>query len=229
MAVIKNNTVEIFSMPGKKLVRTIELGQQRVSYFKWLEDRDLALMGLYYDNAAGTSRVVLTHVNPVREGNEHSSTINNLPHGSKMTDVAYSTATNVIYMQIQTSTEPDLYRIYRTDADQDLTRIYLTTNRIGRIGVLYDQDVLLYDNVMEGTVIARFGDGSWRVISPKLGNYSLVGLDVKNNIYIAKLNAEGLAATIFKGQLGNGFAQDRTLQTPMEVRHLKMRDIAENR
>lgn len=225
LAVTKPQTVEIYAMPGKKLVRTIELGTQRVSYFRWLEDRNLALMAIHNVKGYEDSPVVLSYINPTKQEHELTTTIKNVPPGSKIVDVAYSTATNVIYMQVQTSTNPNLYRVYRTDANHDLTRTYLTTSKIGRIGVLYDQDALIYDNQSENTVIARFGDGSWRVISPTVGKYHLVGVDQKNNIYIAKLNAEGLAVTILRGSLGITFETERTLQTPVPVSQLKVSDL----
>jgi hypothetical protein len=224
MGVVTSNTVEIFAMPGKKLIRTIRLGNQQVSYFKWLEDRDLAILALHQDSGNET-RVTLTHVNPLKEGNELTHTINNLPVGSKISDVAYSTATNVIYMQIQTATDPDTYRVYRTDANHDIVRIPLTSNRIGKIATFWDQDVLVYDNWTEGTVIARFGDGSWRVISPAIGRYRLVGVDARNTMYIARLNQEGLCESIFQGRLQAGFEYHRTLRTPLDIRHIKMSEI----
>jgi hypothetical protein len=227
MAIVNGNTVEIYTMPGKKMVRSIALGDQRVSYFKWLGDRDLALMGLYKDIGVESSEVVLTHIDPVRQGNEVATTIKNLPFGSKMVDAAFSTATNVIYMQVHISSNPDLYRVYRTDANHDLTRTYLAGTRIGRIGVLYDQDTLIYDNIPEDTVIARNGDGSWRVISPTIGKYRLVGVDLNNTIFIARLNKDGLVDTILKGKLQQSFESYKTLPTPKDIRHVKLSDVTE--
>lgn len=159
MAVVKSDVVEIYATSPKALLRSIPLNNQKVSYFKWLEDRDLALMAVYADNTAkDATKVVVTQINPHSEGHQLSTTIDKLPAGSKITDVAYSTATNVIYMQVLVASGPEQYRIYRTDANQDLNRVYLTGNRIGRIGVLYDQDSLIYDNLAEGIVYVRNGE-----------------------------------------------------------------------
>lgn len=226
MALVKTGTVEIYSMPGKKLIRALETDNQKVSYFKWLEDRDLALMGLY-SQTGDTSRVVLTQVNPLIDGQGHSTTINKLPLGSQITDVAYSIATNVIYMQVQVSANPVRYRVYRTDANQELARVYFNTDRIGRIGVLFDQDSMVFDDVQNDTVLVRHGDGSWQVISPQAGKYRLVGVDLKNNIYIAKINAEGLGDMIYKGRLGGKFQEHRKLNAPSDVRNLKVSDVLE--
>lgn len=227
MAVVKTGVVEIMAMPSKKIVRTIETGEQQVSFFKWLDDRDLALMAVH-TNGVGKDdvKVVLRQINPLTAGHEVTTTVEKLPTGSKVTDVAFSTATNVVYMQILTAVNPDLYRIYRFDANHDLARVYLQSNKINRIGVLYDQDSLVYDNLTDGTIIVRDGDGSWRIISPPAGKYRLVGVDQKTNtIYIAKLNANGLVDLVLKGKLKQGFETHRTMTTPVDLATLKVSDV----
>lgn len=222
-AVVKTNAVEIYT-PGNKLLRTIDLGQQRVSLFKWLEDRNLALMAIEKDVPGGT-QATLTRINPASEGHESSATIENLPHGSTMVDVVFSTATNVIYMQVRTAKNPDLYRVYRTDANHNLQRTYLTTTSIARIATLFDLDYLVYDNLTEGTVIARHTDGSWAVISPAVGKYRLVGTE-GNTIYIARLNAQGMGTAIFKGGPKGRFTMHKTLSAPVDVGQLTVREAA---
>ena len=162
-AIIKADAVDIYAAPGKTPVRTVELRGKKVSYFRWLEDRDLALMAVHEDGR-DTASVTLSQIRPLGGEHELSETVSKLPRGSKITDVAYSTATNVIYMLVQTAVSPDLFRVYRTDANRDVTRVYLNSNRVGKIAVLYDQDTMFYDNVLEGTITARHGDGSWEAI-----------------------------------------------------------------
>lgn len=216
------DTIEIYAMPKRQLVRTIPLEGWRVSYFHWLDDRDLALIGLHR-NVDGHGEVALSHIDPQREGNEISITIKALPRDSEITDVVYSTATNVVYMQVKVGS--DNYRVYRTDADRDLRRIPLATSRIGRIGIMSDQDALVYDDLADDTVIVRYGDGSWRVISPPDARYRLVGVDRQNNIYIARLNDQNLAASIWRGRLHVGFEHERDLNAPMDARQLRLSDL----
>ena len=222
MAVVKTGVVEIFA-PDNKLLRTLDIGTQRVSDFKWLEDRNLALMALQQD-VPGGSKATLTRINPAVEGQEVSATIEGLPPASVITDVAYSTATNAIYMQVLVSKNPDLYRVYRTDANHNLQRAFLTTTRIGRIATLFDLDYLVYDNLPDSTVIARYTDGSWAVISP-IGKYRLIGT-VGNDIYIARVNNDGLATGILKGQVKTKFSEYRTLTAPTDVHQLMAADLA---
>jgi hypothetical protein len=222
-AIVKANSVDIYMAPRKDPVRTVELGSKKVSYFRWLKDRDLALMALHEDSG-DSSAVTLTQIHPLGAEHELSETVSKLPRGSKVVDVAYSTATNVIYMQVIVSTSPEQYRVYRTDANRDLKRVYLNASRIGRIAVLYDQDTMFYDNLAEGTVTARHVDGSWQVISPPGGKYRLVGVE-NNVIYLARLNTEGLATAIYTGRFKEKFKEERVLATPMDVRQITVKEL----
>ena len=226
MAIVKTQSVDIYSMPDSTLVRTVDLKGQKLSYFKWLDDRNLALMGLYTETSSEYNSIVLTQLNPVSEGRELAATINNLPPKSKITDVACSTATNVIYMQVKVTDNPERYRIYRTDANQEITRIYINSSRIGSIGIIYDQDTVVYDNLDEGTIIVRHGDGSWKLISPVVGQYRLIGVSSKKIIYIARINAEGLAETVLQGGMLGDFTQNRILQPPVDIKSLQIGDLA---
>lgn len=223
-AIVKADSVDIYMAPRKEPIRTVELGtSKKVSYFRWLKDRDLALMALHED-IGDTSTVTLTQIHPLGAEHELAETVSKLPRGSKIVDVAFSTATNVIYMQVQVSTSPEQYRVYRTDANRDLKRVFLNASKIGRIAVLYDQDTMFYDNVAEGTVTARHVDGSWEVVSPQTGKYRLVGVE-NNVIYLAKLNTEGLATAIYTGRLKGKFTEERVLATPTDVRQITVKEL----
>ncbi|HWQ61469.1 MAG TPA: hypothetical protein VN521_04115 [Negativicutes bacterium] len=222
-AIVNGQSVEIFMAPRKEPIRTVELGNKKVSYFRWLKDRDLALMALQEDKADG-STVTLTQIHPLGAEHELAESVSKLPRGSHIVDVAFSQATNVIYMQVQISASPEQHRVYRTDANRDLKRVYLNASRVGRIAVLYDQDTLFYDNLEDGKVTARHVDGSWAVISPQVGKYRLVGVD-NNVIYLARLNTEGLATAIYTGRLKGKFTEERVLQTPVDVRQLTVKEL----
>jgi hypothetical protein len=224
MAVLKTGVIEIYRQDNT-LCRNIEVGNQRVSYFKWLEDRNLALLAVAFDTPGGKTRVSLTRIDPEGEGEELSADIENLPAGSTMVDVAYSTATNAIYMQVQTSKIPENYKVYRTDANHNLQPSFLTTTRISRIATLFSLDYLIYDDLTDGTIIAKFTDGSWSVISPVAGKYRLVGTEA-NTIYIARINTAGLATAIYKGGVKTKFEEYKTLPVPVEVQQLTVKEAA---
>jgi hypothetical protein len=120
-------------------------------------------------------------------------TITGLAKDAEIANVAYSTETNVIYIQVKSG---DISAIYRTDANNKLTKVDNTPSIIGRIANLKNEDALLYDSVNTGRVYLVDKSGRTQ-ISPADGNqYALIGTDQNDNIYIARLSSAQAPASI---------------------------------
>ena len=129
MADVTGDSVTIYKADDLGNPQNVDLKNQGVSFFEWMPDRNLALMALYPAHwKGGRWDVTLARYNP--DGTTHS----------KIVDVAYSTATNAVYMKMEVG--KGLYRIYRTDANYDTRRISLQPSHIGKIAVYYDKDRL---------------------------------------------------------------------------------------
>lgn len=226
MADVSENAVTIYNSDNLSNPQRVDLKDQGVSFFEWMPDRNLALMALYpLHFRGGRWDVTLARYNPEGTTHESDAPINDLPRNSKIVDVAYSTATNAVYMKMEVS--PGLYRLYRTDANYDTRRIYVQTSHIGKIAVYYDEDRLFYDDTERGIIYTFNGDdSSWRVISPP-GDYRLVGLGSDKVIYAAKMNSKGEVIGYYAGRLGVGFEQVKDLQTPVEFNSVTSHLIAE--
>lgn len=211
MAVVKQDSVKIYTA-GKSTAITVDLKGRGISFFEWMPDRDLAIMGLYSDEKRS---VWLAQFNPESPDHEVDTEIQDLPRASRLVDAAYSTATNVVYMKVKV--DSNAYRIYRTDANYDTRRVYMQASDIGRIAVFYDEDRFFYDNVHTGDVFMFNGtEGGWRVINPP-GRYRLVGVDTNKDLYIANVNKEDKVLSISKGRLGVGFEKIYTYDQPTEL------------
>lgn len=219
MAVVTQDSVKVYKS-GDKTPTNIDLKGRQVSYFEWLPDRDLAIMGLY----GGTSgNVVLARFDPESPEYEVDTTMEDLPSDSKIVDAAFSTATNVVYMKIKVA--DNAYRIYRTDANYDTRRVYMQASNIGRIAVFYDEDIFFYDNVRTGDVFMFNGtEGGWRVINPP-GRYRLIGVDKDKDIYIAKVDEDDKALSVMQGRLGVGFETVDTFATPQDLKDITVASI----
>lgn len=219
MAVVTQDSVKVYTS-GKKEPVNIDLKGRHVSYFEWLPDRDLAIMGLY---GGEEDNVVLARFDPESPEHEVDTTMKDLPADSKIVDAAFSTATNVVYMKIKVA--ENAYRIYRTDANYDTRRVYMQASNIGRIAVFYDEDNFFYDNVRTGDVFMFDGtEGGWRVINPP-GRYRLIGVDKDKNIYIAKVNEDDEVLGISKGRLGVGFDTIATFDKPQDLKTITIASI----
>ena len=215
MADVSERSVTIYDADNLRNPQRVDLKGNGVSFFEWIPDRNLALMALYpADWKGGKWNVTLARYNPEGSGNESDAPIEDLPRDSKITAVAYSPATNAVYMKMQV--RGGLYRIYRTDANYDTRRIYVQTSHVGTIAVFYDEDRFFYDDT-EDNLIYLYNDetGGWRTISPP-GDYRLVGVTRDKTLYAARLNAAGLAVEFYKGKLGVGFESVGAPSAPVE-------------
>lgn len=219
MALVTKTSVNIYTAGSDKPIQ-IDLKGREVSYFEWMPDRYIAIMGLY---GGDSDDVVLARVDPQNPDHEADTTISDLPEGSEIDDVAYSTATNVVYMKIKVG--DDKYRIYRTDANYDTRRVYMQASDIGRIAVFYDKDLFFYDNARTNDVFMFNGEeGGWRVINPP-GAYRLVGVDKDQNIYIAKMNDDEKVVSVSRGKLGVGFKVVETFDTPTDLSEVTVASV----
>ncbi|MCF0155061.1 MAG: hypothetical protein HUJ84_05015 [Veillonella sp.] len=219
MAVVTENSVDIYKANDSTPTH-INLKHRKVSYFEWMEDRNLAIMGLYGDH-----EVTLARLDPSNPEHEVDTELEDAPRGSKIVDAAYSTATNVVYMKVEVGRHN--YRMYRTDANYDTRRVYMQASDIGRIAVFYDEDNFFYDNAKTGDVFMFDGiEGGWRVINPA-GRYRLIGVDDKKDIYIAKVNEENEVLSVSKGRLGKGFTVLYSYDKPRDLDDVTMDDVKE--
>ncbi len=226
MADVSADAVTIYKADDLSHPQRVDLKKQGVSFFEWMPDRNLALMALYPINwKGGRWDVTLARYNPEGTTHESDAPINDLPRNAKIVDVAYSTATNAVYMKMEVG--KGLYRIYRTDANYDTRRIYVQSSHIGKIAVFYDEDRLFYDDAQQGIMYTFNGDdSSWRVISPP-GAYRLVGVGEDKTLYATKMDAKGEVIGYYTGKLGVGFKEIKVLETPVEFNTVTVHMIQE--
>lgn len=219
MAVVTEKSIRIYTS-GKDTPAEIDLKGRSVSYFDWMPDRNLAIMGLY---GGPKDQVIMARLNADDPDHEVDTELEDVPEGSKIVDVAYSEATNVVYMKVKVA--ESTYRIYRTDANYDTRRVYMQASNIGRIAVFYDEDKFFYDNVRTGDVFMFDGtEGGWRVINPS-GRYRLIGVDNKQNIYIARVDEDDNALAVYEGKLGVGFKPVYKYNNPITLSEVTMDEV----
>lgn len=225
MATIVDDRVTIYEAGKKSDPQRINLHGRKVSFFEWLPDRNLAIFATYgRDRKNGKYGVYIAQYNPIYPDRELDTPIEDAPVDSKITDVAYSTATNVVYMKLQVG--ENKYRIYRTDANYDTRRIHVQAENIGRIAVFYDSDTFFYDNLRTGVVYMFDGvTSSWREISPS-GNFRLIGIDGQE-IYIAEMNHDDKVVAAYRGRLRVGFKKIATYKTPEEFNKITLNSMHE--
>ena len=210
---VSKDAVKIYAAGNDQPAKEIDIGPtEKLTYFTWLQNRDIALAGISKPGKLGTI-CTLEPINLETNSQSVAPAIVGLASGAEIADVAYSTDTNVIYIQVKVG---DNSTIYRSDANNVLTMVDNTPSLIGRIADLKSEDALLYDSINTGRVYLVDQKGKqW--ISPHDGNqYALIGVDQNDSIYIARLNNSGTSArmadAILAGTKDNAFTLKQQLQ-----------------
>ena len=102
MADVTADSVTIYKAENLSNPQKVDLKNQGVSFFEWMPDRNLALMALYPIHwNGGRWDVTLARYNPEGTTHESDAPIRDLPRDAKIVSVAYSTATNAVYMKME--------------------------------------------------------------------------------------------------------------------------------
>jgi len=204
--------LKIYATKDDSLVRNISLKANQVfTYFTWLPDRNIALAGVATNYARSTT-VTLMSIDPETNSEPVSPKVVDLARGAKITDVAFSTLTNVTNILITNGTVAE---VYRTDANNYLRRLYLGTRYIDRIATLTGRDVLLYDDSVSKAVYAYYGNGRRARISPDgRSPFALIGADKNDNIYLGQLAYGDMVSSIWEGKIDARFREVKVLDTP---------------
>jgi len=184
LAEVSKDWVKIYSVKDNNVVNQVDIGAtEKLTYFSWLPDRDIALAGISKPGAKGTI-CTLKPLNMITDNHPVEPSITGLSKGAEIADVAFSPDINVVYIQVKSG---NVSSIYRTDANNKLTEVSNTPAAIGRIANLKSEDALLYDSINTGLVYLVDKNGR-KQLSPVDGSqYALIGTDKDDNIYIAKL------------------------------------------
>lgn len=211
-AKLQTTSVKFFTADNI-LVKEVPLQvAESVSYFSWVPDTHLALIGISSSTSRGTS-VTLKPVNLDTNSHPQEPKISGLSGGSKIDAVAFSPQVNVTYILVKGKT---VSSVYRTDANNHLTKVF-TSSSIWRIAAMQSEDMLLYDNKQDGSVYALSNNGKRKIVSPKVGQYALIGTDKDDNIYIGRLSSPGVISTVLKGTINGNFTEFQALNYPYPV------------
>jgi hypothetical protein len=208
-AKVENSGVSFYNADNKMIKEvSLQALEENVTYFSWVPNTHLALIGISNDTSKGTI-ATLKAINLDTNSFPQEPKISGLSKGSKIENVAFSPQTNVTYIMISNKSSKS---IYRTDANNRLTKVF-SNSTVSRIACLQSVDMLLCDNIQNKSVYS-YSSGKQKAISPKTGKYVLIGSDKDDNVYIGQLNSSGLVTSVLKGTINGNFKEFKTFVTP---------------
>lgn len=184
-ALLSDEGIKFYSASDHRLCKEIGLkSNERVTYFHWLPNHNLALVGISR-KLSQSATVVLKPVNLETDSRPVEPKIAGLGREAKIEDVTYSELVNVIYILVKNDRHA---AVYRTDANNTLRSISLGTTSVGRIASLKSEDCLFFDNLDNGRVYMAANNRHRQAISPTDHRYVLIGADQNDRVYIARVS-----------------------------------------
>lgn len=209
---MESNAAKFYTI-NNQLKKQISLKpRENITYFSWVPDTDIALIGISSNTSRGTS-VKLKPVNLETNSYPVEPIISGLSKGSVIKDAAFSSQVNVTYILVKGQYASS---VYRTDANNNLHRVF-NNSSVQKIAILQSEDILLYDSKKNGSIYALDSRGREIMVSPKIGEYALIGTDKNDNIYIGQLSSPGVVSAILKGTLKGNFTEYKTLNYPYPI------------
>ncbi|MGE5417852.1 MAG: hypothetical protein ACM3UZ_14035 [Acidobacteriota bacterium] len=194
------NGLDILKSQSNESKYHLDLNEKEsITYFSWLPDRYVALVGINKEGK-NTTTVILKPINLETGSQPEEPSIKGLPKQSRIADVTFSTATNVIYLCIKSHEKA---MVYRVDANNNISKVK-TTQWIGKIGSLKSKDALVYDSTTKNKVYVRY-KGAVKQVSPTDGQYALLGVDKSDTIYIGQLDPDGKVTSVLEGGMNEDF------------------------
>jgi hypothetical protein len=173
----------------------VGLGTGKLTYFKWLPDREMIIYSLslpqngYYDIQIATYNVESGEKRIYPE-------ISGLPDGSEVDDIKLSILTNTVYVKVKTKSLHS--QVYRFDI-MDNCKLIMTADE----GILMEQtmynDNLVYEN--NGYIYVRNGNDNVEKQLKLDCKAVLLGIDLTDRVYVGEQDESGKISSIFYGKI----------------------------
>ncbi|MFL0198011.1 hypothetical protein ACJDU8_20950 [Clostridium sp. WILCCON 0269] len=206
LAYLKNNDLFVLNLDDTNKTKVFANAGMEIIYYKWIYDRNRLILAerptdtkngtyfkLYYYDVDSKSKVEIFN-----EVNNRSIKIPIYNSNEKMDAIYMSTLTNIIYIKLSNSN--NYSRIYSINIMAQEKSINTVTHNIGKIISTKRDDVLLYENLNDGKVFRH--DSNLPLEIDGNSNLDLLGIDNKDNIYLALTN-NNKTQTIYYGNMAN--------------------------
>lgn len=186
-----------------------------ITNYSWIYDRDRLIISerseyaskpyyrlYYYDTSDKTTTEIYNGANDTR------FKILTVSSGEKVGQIEMSTLTNLIYIKFSDDSGS---RLYRVNIMGQKSTVKLRTRHIGKIALLKQDDVLLYEDTYNGRVYSSAKDSA--VTIEGKNQFKILGLDENDNVYLASVSG-GMVSAVYYGDIAKNQWSKMTLSSP---------------
>ncbi|KAJ51821.1 hypothetical protein BD780_000570 [Clostridium tetanomorphum] len=164
----------------------------KVSYYKWLSDRNRMLIGEKHNNENGHG-FKLSYYDVDKDAKEEIKDLTWADENSEVEDIQASTLTNVIYVKVARSGGRS--SLYWINIMKEMKRIYPNAYLIGETAILNHEDKLLYEDATYNKIFATNREESIRITD--VTKPRLLGVDIDDNVYIGSMENDKITKVYY--------------------------------
>ncbi|MFL0198072.1 hypothetical protein ACJDU8_21260 [Clostridium sp. WILCCON 0269] len=196
LAYCQENVLKVVdSRTGDEKTLEFENGVQ-VSFYKWLQDRNRILI-VEKEDSQGNSKFQLSYYEVDKDIKEDVKELDWSDKGAKIDDIQESHLTNVIYVKMESKGMRTT--LYRLDINKDIEKTPVNSYIIGKMGILYLQDKLVYEDRVYNKIYVTDEDKPLTIQGIE-NNPVWIGVDENDRIYIGD-EKDGKISNIYCGSI----------------------------
>lgn len=181
-------------------IKNVEFDEKvKVSFYKWLPDRNRMLIAEKHDNKNG-SGFKLSYYDVDKDVKEEVKDLTWADQKSEVEDIQVSTLTNVIYVKVAHSGKRS--SIYWVNIMKDMKKVDTRAYMIGNMRVIPHEDKLVYEDLSYGKIYST--NISKPITIKDVKKPVLLAIDSDDNIYIGDQENDKVKRVYY------GKAQDST-------------------
>lgn len=154
----------------------------KVSYFKWLPDRNRMLIGEKHTTSSGNS-FKLSYYDVDKDVKEQIKDLTWADKKAEVVDIQASPLTNVIYVKVALGGKRS--SIYWINIMKEMKKVETNAYVIGNIDSLSHKDKLLYEDLTHHRVYVT--GNRQQIIIPGVSDTCLIGVDDEDRVYIGEM------------------------------------------
>lgn len=194
-AYINGGELVVVDVRKKKEVNRLSKDGYGISFYKWLSDRNRAVIIYKGSQLGGITFSIHSYDADSSKENEYED-ISDMPENSEIADIQLSPLTNIIYFNIRINEKNT--RLYRMNIMEHIKRVYPKVTNIKRMFECNLKDLLLYEDSARNIVYVQDGSESWSI--PIRKKLALLGVDGEDRVYLGEME-NGEIKAVYKGKL----------------------------
>ena len=198
-AYLQDGVLHIINADNNKDKKVAGIGKDKITYFKWLTDRDMVIYSSDTKDGKNGTIQMSTYEADSETARDYPE-IPSLPSKSQVKDIELSPFTNVVYAKIKTSDTTS--RIVRFNIMSQYTLIM----KLGADAIIKEciyVNKFVYQNQGEGVYIYDGINRTKNRIPVDAANVRLLDIDLNDTLYIGILDASGKVTDIYYQKLAD--------------------------